>query len=311
MMTFRSSLVVTLLVISGCATVTQTYTPDGRVGLNINCSGTARNWSACLSAAGEACGKSGYDVLDRVDTFRVDMYGQSIPQREMLISCKKTDSTTQRSESEVDKGMQPVSTGTCFFVSASGSVITNEHVLADSNTIVVEDTHGNKLDATVKKRDHSNDLALLDVSADGHPYLPFAPLGSLAVGQEVFTMGYPVTEILGAEPKFSDGVISSLTGYRDAPNVIQMTVPLQPGNSGGPVVNERGEVVAIATSTAAIESFFGATGALPQNVNWAIKADYAYLLVQPSLKPVEPSSYEREELIDRTRSALCRVVASQ
>jgi len=185
----------------------------------------------CFAAAGEACGEAGYDVFDRVDTFQVDSYGNTIPQREMMVASKEIASTAQRSDAEADNEMQPVSTGTCFFVGANGSVITNEHVIADSNSIVVEDIYGNRLVATVRKRDHSNDLALLDVPADGHPYLPFAPIGSLAVGQEVFTMGYPVPEILGAEPKFSDGVVSSLTGYRDASNVIQMTVPLQPATS--------------------------------------------------------------------------------
>jgi len=310
MRSIRMVFAVWLLVIAACATVTQTYTPDGRVGLHLNCSGTARDWSMCLSAAGEACGSAGYDVIDRVNSFRVDMSGQSVPQREMLIACKTGPSTSSQSDGTEKRRQPTVSTGTCFFVESSGSVITNEHVVGSSEEIYVEDSFGDRLAAKVRKRDRANDLVLLDVAVDGHRYLPLAQIGSISVGQEVFTMGYPVTDILGIEPKYSDGVISSLTGYQNASNVIQMSVPLQPGSSGGPVVNNRGQVVAIATSTAAIEDFFDATGALPQNVNWAIKSDYAYLLVNPEQKESEAGAIERDVVIERTKSALCRVVAT-
>jgi len=86
---------------------------------------------------------------------------------------------------------------------------------------------------------------------------------------EVFTVGYPVTDILGEELKFTDGVISSLSGVGDDAAFVQITVPLQPGNSGGPLVNNAGEVVGVVTSTAAVANFVRTVGTLPQNINWA------------------------------------------
>ena len=309
-MLFRITLGVIVVLSAGCATVTETYTPDGRLGLTLNCSGTARSWGMCYAAAGEACGDSGYDVLDRVDSFRIDAYGQTVPQRSMLIACKSSGSVAGSNGGSAGSDPAVVTTGTCFFVDSQGSVITNEHVIAGALSIEIEDFFGRRFPAALVKRDRANDLALLEVAGDGHAFLRLAPIGSLSVGQEVFTMGYPATEILGTEPKYSDGVISSMTGYEDAANVVQMTVPLQPGNSGGPVVNQRGEVVAIATSTAAIENFYGETGALPQNVNWAIKADYAYLLVQAERPSIENSTLDTQALVGMTEKALCRVFAT-
>ena len=86
-----------------------------------------------------------------------------------------------------------------------------------------------------------------------------------------------------------------------------MSVPVQPGNSGGPVVNVRGEVVGIVTATAAIEAFYAATGSLPQNINWASKSDYAQLLFDaPNL---EKRANDRAEAIEMTYAAICKVTA--
>ena len=87
------------MLFSGCATVKQTYSSDGRKAYALNCSGTARGWDKCFSAAGELCGTSGYDVLDRnsEDTVHAGgggnangvAYGATkTNERTMLISCK-------------------------------------------------------------------------------------------------------------------------------------------------------------------------------------------------------------------------------
>ena len=93
------------------------------------------------------------------------------------------------------------------------------------------------------------------------------------MGDKVFTIGYPHTRIMGFKPKYTEGVISSLTEIRDNPTVFQTTVPIQPGNSGGPLFNDKGEVVGLTTSSLsllAIESM----GAVPQNVNYAVKSSF-------------------------------------
>ena len=91
----------------------------------------------------------------------------------------------------------------------------------------------------------------------------------VSIKDKVLTIGYPPVKIMGVRLKYTEGVISAVTGIRDNPTVFQTTVPIQPGNSGGPLFNDKGEVVGLTTSSLsllAIESM----GAVPQNVNYAV-----------------------------------------
>ena len=87
--------------------------------------------------------------------------------------------------------------------------------------------------------------------------------------------------------KYTDGSISSLSGIQGDATFFQISVPIQPGNSGGPLVNQEGNVVGIVTATAAVEAFYQATGSMPQNVNWAVKGAYASLLLPPGIQQDE------------------------
>ena len=80
---------------------------------------------------------------------------------------------------------------------------------------------------------------------------------------------------------------------------------MQPGNSGGPVVNGQGQIIGIVSSTIASLPFLMATGVAPQNVNWAVKADYARpLFEQPAARPAAGG---RTEALERARGATCRI----
>ena len=95
----------------------------------------------------------------------------------------------------------------------------------------------------------------------------------VSIKDKVLTIGYPPVKITGVRLKYTEGVISAVTGIRDNPTVFQTTVPIQPGNSGGPLFNDKGEVVGLTTSSLsllAIESM----GADPQNVNYAVKSSF-------------------------------------
>ena len=116
-----------------------------------------------------------------------------------------------------------------------------------------------------------------------------------------------MSAVLGTEVKFTDGVVSSTTGPQNMANMFQMTVPIQPGNSGGPVLNNQGQVVGVATSSAAIGPFLEQTGTLPQNVNWAIKSEYLSLLTGISGREV--SGRSRQDAIDTAIEASCRINA--
>ena len=114
--------------------------------------------------------------------------------------------------------------------------------------------------------------------------MAFEKPGAVEIGDDVFTLGFPISDLLGKEVKYTDGSISSLSGLKGDATFFQISVPIQPGNSGGPLVNEKGNVVGIVTATAAVEAFYQATGSMPQNVNWAVKGAYASLLLPPGLE---------------------------
>ena len=93
-------------------------------------------------------------------------------------------------------------------------------------------------------------------------------------GSEVFTLGFPMTDVMGSEVKFTDGKISSKTGIQGDATVYQITVPIQPGNSGGPLFNMDGSLVGI-TSSGLNRDYYRS-----ENVNYAIKSSYLKTLVE-------------------------------
>lgn len=204
---------------------------------------------------------------------------------------------------------QAASSGTCFVVSPEGMILSNEHVVSGAAQVTVILSDGRELEARTVAQSRSNDLALMQVDASDLAYLSLSAPRSARLGMEVFTVGYPLTSLLGQQIKFTDGTISSLSGISDEASFMQITVPLQPGNSGGPLVNDAGEVVGITTATAAVENFYSAAGTLPQNINWAVKSDYALLMFdQPEALP--PTS-DRADAIERATAAACRVVVAR
>ena len=191
--------------------------------------------------------------------------------------------------------------GSGFAVSSDGFIVTANHVVAGAISIRVHQSI-KTLNAKLITSDSINDIAILKVDKPTPDYLPIAPMRSATAGDRVFTVGYPMSDLLGQEPKYTEGVISSLSGIQDSASFLQITVPIQPGNSGGPLVNEKGQVVGIISSTASLLPFMKESGTAPQNLNWAIKADYIRpLLNLPEM--VQKKYISRKDVIEKTRQA--------
>lgn len=177
--------------------------------------------------------------------------------------------------------------GTGFLLSRDGLIATNWHVVADAKNIGVAFPAWNgSISAEVVIRDVVNDLVVLRLSdtaklATTCPELPFQLSSSKGVtlGQRVSTVGYPLTPILGSNPKFSEGVVSSKTGFQDDPRSFQISAEVQPGSSGSPLFDSEGNIVGIVVATLDAGKLYQMASALPQNVNWAIKSDYLLNLV--------------------------------
>jgi serine protease Do len=101
----------------------------------------------------------------------------------------------------------------------------------------------------------------------------------VALGEQVSTLGYPLSPLLGSNPKFSEGVISSMSGLQNDPRLFQISAAVQPGSSGSPLFDHEGNIIGIVVASLDAAKVYQLTSAIPQNVNWAIKSDYLLNLV--------------------------------
>jgi hypothetical protein len=128
------------------------------------------------------------------------------------------------------------------------------------------------LTATVAATDPQRDLALLTVQGgDPGPPLAFRSGPEPRRGEGVVTYGFPLAGLLSSGPTLTTGDISALAGLRDNPRQFQISAPVQPGNSGGPLLDGSGNVVGVVVSKLNAQRVARSTGDIPQNVNFAVK----------------------------------------
>ena len=174
------------------------------------------------------------------------------------------------------------------FALKNGHIITNYHVIDGARSIEVHCVDGNASSdytATVVATDKTNDLAIIKITDSrfhGFATIPYAIKTQVEdVGEDVWVLGYPLTQVLGNEIKLTTGVISSRSGYQGDVSTYQISAPVQPGNSGGPLFDSKGNVVGIINA--------GVPGA--DNVGYAIKTSYLKALVDSfSLTSCLPAS---------------------
>lgn len=166
---------------------------------------------------------------------------------------------------------EPSASGSGFFISEDGLFISNAHVVEDATKIEVKTVAGKKT-ATVLRIDKDKDLALLQVSlVKGTVSALNVKTNAVSLGLQVFTIGYPMIELQGSRPKFTDGKVSSSAGIRDDPDEMQISVAVQPGNSGGPLADVNGDVVGVIVARLDDLKTMAIAGTIPQNVNYAVK----------------------------------------
>ena len=161
-------------------------------------------------------------------------------------------------------------TGTAFLV-APDLLVTNRHVIQSCAAVDVYTAEG-KRPAQVQVADAAVDLALLRVPGlRGTPVKLRTPR-SIRLGETVFVFGFPLSGSLTSGGNFTSGLVSGLRGLHDAPGDIQITAPVQPGNSGGPLLDAAGQVIGVVKAKLDAMKAAKAIGDIPQNVNFAISA---------------------------------------
>ena len=232
---------------------------------------------------------------------------------DLLINIKETELAEILRSSLIKTQINATFTGSGFFVSSNGKIITNHHVVKNAKTIKVIDAMGTEHIASVIAESASSDLALLDIGQDVPFYLTLTSSTTVKLGDDVFTIGYPMPGILGQDAKYSKGTVSSIkSGAKDA-NRFQISNPIQPGNSGGPLIDENGYVVGIVVSK--IQGF------LAENVGFAIKSSVAVPLLSSyseimsksnSQSPTKDISDEQFEqwIIEHTENSVCQIIVT-
>lgn len=172
-----------------------------------------------------------------------------------------------------DKNRTPSSFGSGFFITTDGYFLTNFHVI--ENTGKVKILVGEKLYAAeLVDADKNLDLALLKVKEGNLPFLPFSNKRVAKLGEDVYAIGYPRPALQGASVKVTKGVISSLRGIMDDPHCYQIDAAIQPGNSGGPLIDAAGNVIGITVAKLKNTESMMKSGDIAQNVNYAIKSSF-------------------------------------
>jgi len=181
-------------------------------------------------------------------------------------------------------------TGTGFFITDSGHFVTNFHVIQNAGLVAVRTFDGKRLQAKLVEFDEKSDLAILKVDYKSQPLALREPDKS-DKGSKVFTLGYPSPTILGfKESKYAGGDFSSLIGDDRNHALFQVSIPLQPGNSGGPLISEDGAVLGVVVSKPGQLATIKSMGYFIEGVGYGIKSDYVLTLVRAanlSLKPVK------------------------
>jgi hypothetical protein len=195
--------------------------------------------------------------------------------------------------------------GTGFAVSDDGMLVTNEHVVLGCRLVSVR-MGTRQLSGTVVATDRVSDLALVQLRERTPAFATLRRGPAIRVGEQVVTYGFPLSGSLATEGNLTVGYISALRGLRDDDKTIQITAPVQPGNSGGPLMDQGGHVIGVVAAKLDAMKVMRIMGDVPQNVNFAITLDRLKRFLQANNVRMadEPSAEELRpvDIGDRVRT---------
>lgn len=195
------------------------------------------------------------------------------PNRE-TIKLFKIFSASNTSTYESSQQISKQWSGTGFFLSKNGYIITNQHVIDGAKTIKVTSINGNhstSYSARIEVSDKQNDLAIIKITDNfTTPTIPYSfKFSQSSVGENCWVLGYPLTQTMGEDIKLTNGIISSKSGFDGNIAQYQISAPVQPGNSGGPVFDNNGNLIGV------VQAKHGAA----ENAGYAVKASYVKNLI--------------------------------
>lgn len=190
---------------------------------------------------------------------------------EMILNNESTTYIKLYPTAKSNSSKSSVASGTGFAITSNGIIGTNYHVIDGASKIKIRGINGDfskPYEAKVLVEDKNNDLALLQIQDSNFYNLGIIPYTISSkpsdVGTSIFVLGYPLRSSMGDEIKLTDGIISSKSGFKGDITSYQISAPIQPGNSGGPLFDKNGNLVGVVNA-----KIIGA-----ENVSYAIKSSY-------------------------------------
>ncbi len=267
----------------------------------------AYKWFNLAAAQGDENAKKGLVISESIMTSPEISEGQRLS-REFV----PRKGSTRLDAFDLISPTSPSFSGTGFFITENGFLISNYHVVKDAAKVRLL-TGAGLIDTKVVKVDVANDLALLKAVGQFVP-LPIAASRTVKLGGTVATVGFPDIGLQGFAPKLAKGEIASLSGAADDPRYFQISLPVQPGNSGGALVDAHGNVVGIVAAKLDASVALAATGSLPENVNYAVKSSLLLSFLESvpevSAKLKEPITKDEafEEVVKSAQDAAVLVL---
>src|SRR5207245_764215 len=185
--------------------------------------------------------------------------------------------------------------GTGFVVSANGHIVTNNHVIDGCSDLKGNLTGEAAMVLRVVSSDANNDLALLQAPSTA-TFKEFARIRdrSFRPGDSVVAIGFPYHGLLTSDFTVTTGIVSSLSGMHNDTRFLQISAPVQPGNSGGPLFDTSGQIVGVVTGKLPGLRIAVATGNIPENINFAIKTGALRDFLDNSVVPYQTAGTKGE-----------------
>jgi S1-C subfamily serine protease len=228
----------------------------------------------------------------------------------------KPNNKTEESKPSSKDEVFSAASGSGFAVTSDGYVVTNYHVI-DGCTDVKIHEKGKSILATVVTFDPLNDIALLKGDFKPKKFYPLSRKTPKLL-TEIYVAGHPFGQDISTSVKVTKGIISSLSGVANNFSNLQIDAALQPGNSGGPIMNDKGNVIGVAVSKLDLETIVDDYGVVPENVNFGVKANVVVNILEseniqlPTPNAETISSSELGELItDGTYYLSCWMTLAQ
>ncbi len=252
---------------------------DGDDYGNYNLSGTQKGLAKlreCIAAVED--GSLSLKAIE--DSYQADASPPSEPRQN---KSHRGDTTTggMRDDAPSDKAEPSekkettIASGTGFFVDEAGHVLTNAHVVEGCSKATLRLGKDRTEPATIVARETTKDLALLKMRGKSPDVAKFRDAPPIRLGDTVVVFGYPLTGYLSSSGNLSTGLVASLAGTEDNEAEMQISAPVQSGNSGGAVVDQSGHVVGVVVAKSNIQTIENDDIEVIQNANFAIKAEVA------------------------------------